>query len=81
MCAQNGGIGLVVGNFKCTVGSKKIVYKCGTYVVVLGFNLGEIMVNSDGHRFNEWLSEGWFSGGHGPHLVPLNDMEFGGITI
>jgi hypothetical protein len=53
MCAQNGGIGLVVGNFKCTVGSKKIVYKCGTYVVVLGFNLGEIMVNSDGHRFNE----------------------------
>jgi uncharacterized protein (DUF779 family) len=43
---------------ECKVGAKKVMYKCDTYVVgaymvALGFNLDEIVVNSDGHKFNE----------------------------
>jgi hypothetical protein len=49
-------------------------YVVGTYVVFLGFNSSEIVVNNHGHRFNEWLIMGWFSRGHGPNLMGVMEV-------
>jgi hypothetical protein len=51
---------LIISGFECKIGAKKIMCICGTfvigtYVTILRFNLGEIVVNSSGHWFNENL--------------------------
>jgi hypothetical protein len=49
-------------------------YVVDAYVMVLGFNLDEIVVNSDGYNSNDLLIMVWFGSDHGPHLVALKGV-------
>jgi hypothetical protein len=45
--------GLILHDFLCKVGAINIICSRDTYMEVLGLNLGEIVMNSDGHKYNE----------------------------